>query len=175
MGTFNKLAFVKYFVVNLPRINQFKMINVIQSVRKFNRFYVNLFGLLQNSLFDFDYSLTESRIIFEIDAERVLNARKLKDMLFIDEGYLSRIINRLVRDEIIKKEQSETDKRIHNLSLTEKGIELLHKINAKADIQMGNILQKLTPEEQFRIGEIVTELKDLFEKAIKNSDEIINI
>lgn len=151
------------------------MINVIQSVRKFNRFYVNLFGLLQNSLFDFDYSLTESRIIFEIDAERVLNARKLKDMLFIDEGYLSRIINRLVRDEIIKKEQSETDKRIHNLSLTEKGIELLHKINAKADIQMENILQKLTPEEQSRIGEIVTELKDLFEKAIKNSDEIINI
>lgn len=143
------------------------MINVIQSVRKFNRFYVNLFGLLQNSLFDFDYSLTESRIIFEIDAAGVLNARKLKDMLFIDEGYLSRIINRLVRDEIIKKEQSQTDKRIHNLSLTEKGIELLHKINTKADIQMENILQKLTPEEQSRIGEIVTELKDLFEKAIK--------
>ena len=148
------------------------MINVIQSVRKFNRFYVNLFGLLQNSLFDFDYSLTESRIIFEIDAARVLNARKLKDMLLIDEGYLSRIINRLVRDEIIKKEQSQTDKRIHNLSLTKKGIELLQKINAKADIQMENILQKLTAEEQSRIGEIVTELKDLFEKATKNSDNI---
>jgi len=148
------------------------MIHVIQSVRKFNRFYVNLFGLLQNSLFDFDYSLTESRIIFEIDAARVLNARKLKDMLFIDEGYLSRIINRLVRDEIIKKEQSQTDKRIHNLSLTNKGVELLQKINAKADIQMENILQKLTPEEQSRIGEIVTELENLFEKATKNSDDI---
>jgi DNA-binding MarR family transcriptional regulator len=156
----------------LPGINQFKMIHVIQSVRKFNRFYVNLFGLLQNSLFDFDYSLTESRIIFEIDAARVLNARKLKDMLFIDEGYLSRIINRLVRDEIIKKEQSQTDKRIHNLSLTNKGVELLQKINAKADIQMENILQKLTPEEQSRIGEIVTELENLFEKATKNSDDI---
>lgn len=141
------------------------MLSVILSVRKFNRFYVNLLGLLQNSLFDLDYSLTEVRIIFEIDNAGILNARKLKDLLFIDEGYLSRIINRLVKDRIVKKEPSQTDKRIFNLSLTASGIELLQKINKKADSQMENILQDLTLEDQHRIGLLADELKNLLEKA----------
>lgn len=137
------------------------MNEIIQSVRGFNRFYVNLLGLLKNNVLDLEYSLTECRIVFEIDLHKDLTARKLKDLLAIDEGYLSRLVNNLVKDKIIAKTQSEIDKRVYHLSITEKGKTLLKFVNDKADNQIHDLLQNLKPDDQFRVAEIMSELENI--------------
>jgi len=137
------------------------MDEIIQSVRDFNRFYVNLLGLLKNNVLDLDYSLTECRIVFEIDLHKDLTARKLKELLAIDEGYLSRLINNLVKDQIISKTQSETDKRVYHLHVTEKGKNLLNVVNDKSNNQIHDLLQYLKPNDQLRVAEIMSELKHI--------------
>lgn len=140
------------------------MNEVVKSVRDFNRLYVNLIGVLQHNLFDLNYSLTESRIIFEIGASGEISARQLKDLLFIDEGYLSRLIGNLVKNGLISKSQSKKDKRIHILSLTVKGQNLLEEINRKSDDQIEGLMTNLSAGDQKRVAEIMEELKFIFGK-----------
>lgn len=139
------------------------MKELVKSVRDFNRFYVNLIGILQNNLFDLNYSLTESRIIFEIGTGSEITASKLKNLLFIDEGYLSRLIGTLVKNGMVCKSQSKTDRRVHFLSLTKKGKNLLDEINIKSDKQIEGLLTNLNPKDQSRVAEIMAELKNIFE------------
>ncbi len=150
------------------------MREVIKSIREFNRFYVNLMGILNANLFDSDYSLTESRIIFEIDAKRNLNARDLKKLLQIDEGYLSRLISRLMKREIISKKKSITDKRVSYLNLTDKGEALLAKINLDADKQLEDLLEKVKENDLEKITKNMIELKAILSKTELSKENRIN-
>ncbi|MNY37015.1 DNA-binding transcriptional repressor MarR [compost metagenome] len=108
--------------------------------------------------------MTESRIIFEIGVAGEISARKLKDLLFIDEGYLSRLIANLVKNGMINKSQSTADKRIHVLSLTVSGKNLLDEINRKSNEQLEALLSPLSINDQHRVAEITAELKHILSK-----------
>lgn len=44
-------------------------IDKVMEVRGFNRFYTELLGILQNKVYESEYSLTETRILYEISKE----------------------------------------------------------------------------------------------------------
>lgn len=140
------------------------MKSTINSIRDFNRFYVSLIGVMKNHVLDLDYSLTESRIIFEIDITKKVTAREIKDKLFLDEGYVSRIVNKLVKDKLIIKEQSSDDKRVYFLALTEKGKEIANLINVRSDNQIENIIENLSDEKQIRVVQLMIEIKEVLSK-----------
>jgi DNA-binding MarR family transcriptional regulator len=115
--------------------------------------------------------LIESRIIFEIDKYGETTARKLKNLLFIDEGYLSRLISKLVKDGIISKiskSRFKTDKRLYILTQTDNGRELLNEINAKTDQQIETLLSPLSSVDQISIKVLIQELIDIFQKIEDN-------
>ena len=65
----------------------------IEAVRRFNRFYTNLIGVLRAGLLDTPYSLTEARVLYELAATGdVHDVADLRQALDIDAGYLSRIL-----------------------------------------------------------------------------------
>lgn len=137
------------------------MSNTIASIREFNRYYVNLIGIMKNHILDQEYSLTESRIIFEISNARKITAREIKEKLSLDEGYVSRIVTKLVKDQLVIKEQSKKDKRVYFLVLTAKGKETADLINVRSDDQIGNIIAPLDPQQQTRIVELMAEIKQI--------------
>ncbi|HXL56601.1 MAG TPA: helix-turn-helix domain-containing protein, partial [Chitinophagaceae bacterium] len=94
---------------------------IIGEIRAFNRFYTNIIGVLVNHILNTDYSLTEARILFEIYNNDNCTARTIKNIIKIDEGYLSRIIDKLVKQKLIKKQQSKLDGRVYILILTSFG------------------------------------------------------
>ncbi|MBV4433874.1 MarR family transcriptional regulator [Clostridium tyrobutyricum] len=65
----------------------------------FSRFYTNILGLLDQSVLDSSYSITEVHIIFEINEIDKCTANNLINKLGVDKGYLSRILNHLKEDE----------------------------------------------------------------------------
>ena len=67
----------------------------VRRVRAFNRYYTNLIGVLDRRILRSPWSLTEVRILYEISHNEGTNARRLMRMLSVDEGYLSRTIERL--------------------------------------------------------------------------------
>ena len=120
---------------------------IIADIRQFNRFYTNILGLLDKHVLDTGYSFTEARVILEIGFLEECIANHLVENLEIDRSYMSRILNKLRKDDLIDKELSTRDNRTSIIRLTAKGIALFQQLNEKSDQQIVKLLQNLTQEE----------------------------
>lgn len=126
---------------------------IISEIRNFSRFYTDILGLLNQSLLDSPYSLTEVRILLEIDRIKDCSANALIEKLNIDRGYMSRILNRFEADELIKRENSSQDGRVLLLYLTPKGKKVLSTLEEKSIEQIHGLICNLTDERKEKLVE----------------------
>jgi DNA-binding MarR family transcriptional regulator/GNAT superfamily N-acetyltransferase len=120
----------------------------VVKIRKFNRFYTNLLGLLDQHLLDTKFSLTEARILYEIGESNICSAAELTQKLNIDPGYLSRILKNFEKKGIAVRVQSKEDGRLHPIHLTEKGKETLLQMNRLSDKQSEKLIGNLPDTKQ---------------------------
>lgn len=106
-----------------------------------------MLGVLDKTVHDTGYSLTEARIIIEIGMRGQCIASNLVDTLSIDRSYLSRILTKLSKDGLLMKKDSAIDNRANLISLTPKGTELYKQLNEKSDGQIVRLLQGLSQKE----------------------------
>ncbi|MFF2175751.1 MarR family winged helix-turn-helix transcriptional regulator [Lysinibacillus sp. NPDC058147] len=137
---------------------------IIYDIRQFNRFYTKVLGLFNNQILDTDYSLTEARILFEISERTECIANILVQELNIDRSYMSRILRKLEKEELIEKKSSTIDSRKNLLLLTKKGEELLEKINIQSDQQIIQLFSGLTDSEINEIRNSMMVIKGKFHK-----------
>ncbi|MDA1636055.1 MULTISPECIES: MarR family winged helix-turn-helix transcriptional regulator [Bacillus cereus group] len=138
---------------------------IIYDIRQFNRFYTKVLGLFNNQILDTDYSLTEARILFEISERTDCIANNLVQELNIDRSYMSRILRRFEKEELIEKRSSIKDNRKNLLFLTQKGEELLDLIHIQSDEQLNQLFNGLSDSE---INEIRISMMIIKEKLDKN-------
>lgn len=127
-------------------------------MRSFNRFYTHIIGLVNQRILESSYSLAEARILLEIDRGQECTAGYLIDFLQIDGGYLSRIIKKFVRNQLVRKKQSSLDGRIQILSLTVEGKKVVRKLYQDSMDQACGILEKLPEKEQ---DELIQHMQDI--------------
>lgn len=144
-------------------------------VRNFSRSYTKILGLLNKQILESELSLTESRIIFEINQTNNLTANDLVDILQIDKGQLSRVLKRLLSNGLIYRNISKTDKRQKTLSLTDKGKSNFKLINNSSKSQIKKILRRLNPYENHRFVASLGQALQLLEKDNRISLKDINI
>lgn len=99
--------------------------------RKFNRFYTNVLGFLNEHIYDSPFSLTETRILFEIYNTSNCTAKDLQDKLGLDRGYVSRILKQFEKEDLIYKEKSKADARHHYIYVTETGKPFIKSLRRK--------------------------------------------
>ncbi|MEA4919675.1 MAG: helix-turn-helix domain-containing GNAT family N-acetyltransferase [Clostridiaceae bacterium] len=121
--------------------------NKIATIRQFNRYYTNVLGLLDKHILESELSLSEARVLHEIAATDGCTSKMLIDMLCIDSGYLSRVLDRLEKCGFINKAKSPSDKRAHLLSLTSKGFNKMAALNGHSDKQIQEMISGLSEEE----------------------------
>ncbi|MBU5488502.1 MarR family transcriptional regulator [Clostridium sp. MSJ-8] len=138
--------------------------DIISDIRKFNLFYTNYFGYLNQHLLETKYSVTDIRVLIEIDRIPECTANKMVKILKFDRSYMSRILKRFEKNGLIERKISETDKRVHYVSLTEEGKKELAEINYRADKQVAGVIQYLNDEEKERLRNAAKELMDLFSR-----------
>jgi DNA-binding MarR family transcriptional regulator len=112
----------------------------ITQIRSFNRFYTSIIGLLEKHILESQYSLSEVRILFEINARKVCTARQIKESIKMDEGYLSRLVEKFVANGMIRKHRSRKDARVFDLSLSPKGKRIFGKLNTASDDEVRNLV-----------------------------------
>jgi DNA-binding MarR family transcriptional regulator/GNAT superfamily N-acetyltransferase len=139
----------------------------INKIRSFNRFYTNVLGLLDQYILDSGYSLTEVRVLLEISKVKSCTANSLVNQLVIDRSYMSRIIKRLEKDELITKLQSERDNRVNLLTLTEKGKQTISALNQKSDEQIKSLFQRLGPDEIIKVLDSMAIIKSKITQSIR--------
>jgi len=142
-------------------------IEKIGKIRSFNRFYTNLLGLLDKTLLKSEYSLTEVRIMFELDRLSTTTATELVQLLNLDPAYLSRILNSFEEKDIIQKKQSKKDLRKQLLSLTKNGTRVISELQEKANEQIKALLARISDEEQDHLVAAMCTV----ERILKGEDE----
>lgn len=93
----------------------------VNEIRKFNQFYTVTMGFLSSGYLDSDYSIAETRILFEMNIYGTCIQSDIVKTLHIDKSYLSRMIQRFCKKGLDKKVKSDTDKRAVKITLTEAG------------------------------------------------------
>ncbi len=120
----------------------------ITRFRHFNRFYTNYLGILGNSVYDRPVSLSEARILYELDTSSGVSARELQDRLGLDKGYLSRMLKRFGKEGWLTFSPSEADARVKELSLTSSGTALMEQLHDDASRQAESALSGLGKDER---------------------------
>ena len=123
----------------------------IAAVRRFNRFYTQKIGVLEDGLYDSPYSLTEVRILYELSVRGNATASELGAELSLDAGYLSRILKTFRRDGLVARRRSEEDGRRGELSLTKKGKATFAPLDRRSRDGVARLLAPLSDADQDRV------------------------
>ena len=120
----------------------------IDAIRRFNRFYTGRIGVLDEGLLHSKFTLTESRLLWELAHRDRLTASELARELDLDAGYLSRLLSGFTRRRLIKRSRSEDDARHQHLTLTAAGRRAFAPIDARSQAEVGALLAPLTEAQQ---------------------------
>ena len=138
--------------------------DTIAGIRAFNRFYTTVIGVTNHHILESDYSLTEARAMFEVHNNPGMTARELKAELQVDEGYLSRLITKLVKNKILLKKQSKEDKRIFALELSENGKKTFSRLNNRSSEDIARLIDHLSSAEKAELLSHLDRIKTLLTK-----------
>src|SRR5262245_14741243 len=123
----------------------------VRAVRRFNRFYTNRLGLLQQGLVGSPFSLAESRVLYELAHSDQATATDLARSLDLDAGYLSRLLRGFSRRGLAAAERSASDGRQRHLELTPRGRKAAAKLDEGSQQAIGTLLRQLPDNEQRRL------------------------
>ncbi len=121
---------------------------IVTRIRKFNRFYTNVLGLLNTAILDSPYSLSELRLLLEIDRMEKCTFARLSSLLNMDKGLASRQLKRLAGCGLVRKLPSPGDRRVEYLELTAHGQSVLSEMEAKSNGQIEQMICHLSDQER---------------------------
>ncbi|MHC1684656.1 MAG: GNAT family N-acetyltransferase [Clostridiaceae bacterium] len=148
---------------------------LIHVIRSFNRFYTNVLGLLDQHLLDSKFSLAEVRVLYDIEHTENCTSKNLIKALRIDAGYLSRIIKRFEKNNLLYKVQSQEDGRIQYLYLTDEGKNTLFKLDCQSNNQISQLINSIPKQDQLAVVESMNIIENVFSKRTINTDRDIII
>ena len=133
----------------------------ISTVRRFNRFYTKQIGLLGEGYLETPFSLTESRVLYELAHRKRPSATELARELALDAGYLSRILRGFERRRLLSRTRSKADGRQSHLSLTARGRAAFAPLDVRSRADIGGRLARLGPGEQRRLVDAMQAIEAL--------------
>jgi DNA-binding MarR family transcriptional regulator len=137
---------------------------IIEKIRGFNRYYTNVIGLLDQHYLDSPFSLTEGRVLYEIKHIENCSAKKIREKISIDEGYLSRIIDKFIKKGLITKTPSPEDRRLHIIRLTDNGQKEFAGLNEHSDKLVSQMIEKLSEAEREELVGMMEKIHGLLER-----------
>ncbi|WP_329387474.1 bifunctional helix-turn-helix transcriptional regulator/GNAT family N-acetyltransferase [Streptomyces sp. NBC_01716] len=134
----------------------------IQEIRAFNRFYTNLIGALNYSKHLYTpYTLTESRLLYELAHTPRTDAAELRAELSLDAGYLSRMLTKFERDGLVERTPSEQDARRQRVTLTPQGRGTAALLDERSRESVGTLLDRVEPDQRPRLVEALRTAREL--------------
>src|SRR5580692_7808787 len=112
----------------------------VTQVRAFNRFYTNVIGVLRDMYLDTPYTLTESRVLYEIAQAGTVEVTWLRQALDIDAGYLSRVLSSFESGGLVTRHRSPGDARRQEIRATDAGRAAVTELDERAATQIATLL-----------------------------------
>jgi DNA-binding MarR family transcriptional regulator/GNAT superfamily N-acetyltransferase len=131
----------------------------IDAVRGFNRFYTRQIGLLGEHVFESPFSLSETRVLYELAHRDGPTATDLGKDLGLDAGYLSRMLRRFEAKRLITRTSSPTDGRQTHLRLTSRGRSAFAPLENRARAEVGSMLGRLSDAERTQVVDAMSTIE----------------
>lgn len=141
-------------------------IETIELIREFNRFYTVIIGILNRNFLGTDYSVTETRILFELQSNSENTANALIEKLQIDKSYMSRILKSFEKKGFITKQVVSGDKRSYMIQLTQEGKDKIAELIKVTNRQIEGLVEQLTASECSEVIEAMDTITKYFTKNL---------
>lgn len=122
--------------------------DTVAAIRRFNRFYTRAIGVLERHHVGGPYTLAETRTLYEITTAGGVAPKALGERLGLDAGYLSRILKKLERDGLVRRERSDVDGRSVVLTPSGEGAALMAVLNQRSADLAGGLIAGLTEAQR---------------------------
>jgi DNA-binding MarR family transcriptional regulator/GNAT superfamily N-acetyltransferase len=136
----------------------------ILQVRQFNRLVTQRVGALDDHFLGRDRPLGESRLLYEIGAEGA-DLRELRRRLGLDSGYVTRLVQTLEEQGLIRLSPGADDQRLRRARWTPAGRREVREMNRRADEAAAGLLDPLTPAQRARLVAAMAEVHRLLQLA----------
>ena len=139
------------------------VVESVQAVRRFNRFYTRKIGVLEEGLLKSPYSLTEVRVLYELANCQQRTAGNLGSELALDPGYLSRILQKFEKLGLVDKQSSKEDGRQTLLDLTPTGKKAFSSLDSQSSSEVREMLARLSPSQQISLIKAMSTIQSTLE------------
>ncbi|MDJ0460993.1 helix-turn-helix domain-containing GNAT family N-acetyltransferase [Streptomyces sp. H27-C3] len=134
----------------------------LHEIRAFNRFHTNLIGALDyGKHLHTPYTLTESRVLYELAHSSRTDAVDLRVSLSLDAGYLSRLLTKFERAGLVERGPSMTDARRQRVTLTPRGREAAALLDERSREAVGSLLSGVPPDDRRRLAAAMCTVRDI--------------
>jgi DNA-binding MarR family transcriptional regulator/GNAT superfamily N-acetyltransferase len=130
----------------------------VAQVRAFNRFYTNVIGVLRDMYLDTPYTLTASRVLYEIAQAGTVEVSWLRQALDIDAGYLSRVLSSFESDGLVTRHRSQGDARRQEIRATDAGRGAVAELDERAATQIAALLGDVDRRRLLDAMRVITEV-----------------
>lgn len=121
----------------------------IEAIRRFNRFYTQRIGVLDEKLLESEWSLAEVRVLRELARGKSPQTQgEVAAALGLDGGYLSRIVTRFAGAKLVKVRRSQADARKTVLELTARGRKTFAALDRAASEGVRQLLWNVSKAER---------------------------
>lgn len=129
----------------------------VAQVRAFNRFYTRVIGLLEEGMHKTLHTLSEARVIYELNKEGVTTAAQIALALDMDRGQMSRLMTKLVSQGLVANLPRGADGRSNPIGLTPEGKAVAARLDAMSDAAASQTL--LDPLDAFQRRDLVGSMR----------------
>jgi DNA-binding MarR family transcriptional regulator/GNAT superfamily N-acetyltransferase len=147
----------------------------VETVRRFNRFYTRRIGVLEEGLLASPFTLAQARVLFELGTRKSVTAGELINMLGLDPGYLSRILQGFADSRLLARKRSSEDGRRTELSLTAKGRKAFGVLDGRSRNTIGAMISPLSPAERERLLAAMQTLEKILSESGTRRDRAISV
>jgi DNA-binding MarR family transcriptional regulator/GNAT superfamily N-acetyltransferase len=137
--------------------------DTVQEIRRFNRFYTRLVGLLDEHLPDSELTLLEGRAMYELATGGKRTAADLGRELDVDKAQLSRALRTLQQHKLLKAEVDPEHAKKRLLSLTPAGRVAFSGLEHGTRLRMESVLQPLSGAKRSKLVASLRDVRAMFE------------
>ena len=138
-------------------------VEIVDSIRSFNRCHTRWIGALGNSYLDSGLTLSDVRVLYELAKREQPLAGEIARDLGMDAAYLSRILKRFQAVGWLVRVRSLQDGRAMRLVLTPAGREVFAPLETASRDSLNVSLGHLHDGQKARLAEILSEARHLIE------------
>jgi DNA-binding MarR family transcriptional regulator/predicted N-acetyltransferase YhbS len=137
----------------------------VAAMRAFNRFYTRRIGVLHERLLHTDFTLPQSRLLWELAHHDGVTAATLARELELDPGYLSRLLRGLKDRGLLKSTTATDDARRSVLRLSAAGRRAFAPLDARSHDETSRLLSRLSAAQQRELLAAMARIQALLDDA----------